>query len=129
MSDEIINTTGIRNLHYVLGWGNGKPASHSCNEWVKNFILFNLSVGDSCVVAEGKAGSSYAAWSKKNMTQLFRKWYIDDEIDSIQIEVIRKLRSSEVVAKTTSQILALTIDELLTNEDWQMPSDFDITFV
>lgn len=125
MSNNIQSTSGIDDLNYVVGWGNGKPASHTCQKWVKDFIIYHLTVGDNCTVGEGKAGGNYAAWSKKNMNQLFKKWYPDSEVDSIQIEIINKIRSSRLLAETTAQILAITIEELLdANGEWNMPDDF-----
>ena len=125
MANSIEKETGIDGLHYVVGWGRGQPDSFTCQKWVKDFIIYNLSLADACVVGEAKAGGNYAAWSRKNMAQLFRKWYKDDEVDSVQIEIINKLRNSDLIASTTAQILAVTMNELLDiDSQWQIPPDF-----
>jgi len=130
MSNKIIEDTGIDELHYVVGWGRGKPDSFTCQKWVKDFIIYHLSLGDKCVVGEGQSGGNYAAWSRKNMAQLFRKWYEDVEVDSIQLEVINKLRNTKLLAEATAQILSLTIEELIdANSQWRMPSGFKIVKV
>jgi hypothetical protein len=130
MSNDVQEQTGIDNLNYIIGWGRGKPDSLTCQKWIKDFIIYHLSVGDNSVVGEGRAGGNYAAWSKKNMAQLFRKWYPDDEVDTIQIEIINKLRNTKLLAETTAQILALTIEELLdANSEWAMPHGFKIVKV
>lgn len=127
MSDEIQDITGINDLHYVIGWGRGKPPSYTCQAWVKNFLAWSLSTTDNCTVAEGRAEGKYAAWSRKNMSQLFRKWYPDSEVDTLQIEIVRKIRNSPIVAETTAQILSIAIEEMLDETAlWEQPSDFHI---
>jgi hypothetical protein len=127
MSNNIQSTSGIDDLNYVVGWGSGKPPSHTCQKWIKDFVIYHLSIGDNCTVGEGKAGGNYAAWSRKNMTQLFRKWYPDSEVDSLQIEIINKLRNTKLLAETTAQIMAITFEEMLaTDSQWALPSNYII---
>jgi len=130
MSNKITETTGIDNLHYVIGWGRGKPASFTCQQWVKNFLIYNLATGDNCTVAEGRSEGNYAAWSRKNMAQLFRKWYPDSEVDSVQIEIINKIRNNRTIAETTAQIMAITFEEMMAQDAaWELPSGFRIVKV
>jgi hypothetical protein len=130
MSDSIQEKTGIKYLNYIVGWGNGHPHSHTCQKWIKNFIIYTLSLGDNCIVGEGKAGGNYAGWTRNNMTQLFRKWYLDDEVDAVQIEISRTIRDTKSTAKTTAQLMAITMEELITlNESWTLPDGFKINKV
>lgn len=120
MGNFIQKNTGIDDLNYVVGWGKGEPPSPTCQKWVKNFIIYNLS--DTCTVGEGKAGGNYAAWSKNNMTQLFRKYYHDKEVDSMQIEIVYDIRRSVAQAELTSSNLAETMNALLTQDAAWKPS-------
>lgn len=130
MSNNILDLVGMSDLHYVVGWGRGNPASFTCQKWIKDFIIYHLSLGDSCTVGEGMSGGNYAGWSRKNMTQLFRKWYPNDDVDSVQLEIINRLRNTKLLAETTAQVIAITMEELLAaNSQWMMPSDFRIVKV
>lgn len=127
MSDQIQDITGINDLNYVIGWGRGKPPSYTCQSWIKNCLAWSLSAADNCTVAEGRAEGRYAAWSRKNMAQLFRKWYPDPDVDALQIEIARKIRNTHMIAETTAQILSIAIEEMLgETESWELPSDFHI---
>ncbi len=126
MSNSIREQSQIPNLNYVVGFGRGNPNSFTCQKWIKDFIVYHLATGDNCKVGEGKAGGNYAAWRKNNMTQLFRKWYPDSEVDSIQLEIINELRQQRQTAKITAQIIAITMSELLECNKWEMPNDFRI---
>lgn len=128
MGNDIQKKTGISNLNYVIGWGNGvSDHSHTCSKWIKDFICYHLSSSDNCAVGEGKGGGNYAGRSKKNMVQLFRKWYPNDEVDSIQIEIVNNIRNSKLLAKTTAQIITITIEKLLNQKiPWKLPANFKI---
>jgi hypothetical protein len=130
MRDNVQEETGIDKLNYVLGWGNGEPNSRTCQKWIKKFIAYELSINDNCVVGEGIADGKYAGWTRNNMVQLFRKWYPDEEVDSIQIEIINKIRSSILLALTTTQILAITMNNLVNQESsWETPNHFRVPMV
>jgi hypothetical protein len=127
MSNNVRIHTGISDLNYVIGYGRGMIPSFTCQKWIKDFVLYHLAIGDNCHVAEGKAGGKYAGYEKNNMNQLFRKWYFDEEVDSLQLEIVHSLRSKKQEAEATAQIISITIDELLMHTDeWTLPSDFRI---
>ncbi len=121
-SNDVRRRSGYNDL--IVGWGNGTPSSHTCQRWVKDFIVYNLGVADNCNIAEGKAGGNYAAWNRKNMSQLFRKHYSDNEVDSIQIEIVNDIRNTPVKAKVTGQVMAICFKDLLENFSWDMPRSY-----
>ncbi len=130
VSNDIEKRTGLDNLQYIVGWGRGKPDSLTCQKWIKDYIIYNLAIGDNCTVAEGKAGGNYAAWARNNMAQLFRKWYPDEEVDTIQIEIINKIRNTRLLAETTAQIMGITIEGMLEEDGkWEIPYNFKTTKV
>jgi hypothetical protein len=128
-SNEIRSKNQISDLNYVIGYGNGHPVSYTCQKWVKDFLVYHLTIADNCTVAVGKSGGNYAAWSKRNMAQLFRKHYKDDEVDTIQIEVVNEIRNTAKKAKTTAQIMSMCFNEILNKESWEMPKNFIIKSV
>jgi hypothetical protein len=127
MADDIKNKTGLPDLNYVIGWGNGKPNSYSCQKWIKDFLIYNLATDDDCIVGEGKAGGNYAGWNKNNMNQLFSQWYPDDEVDSVQIEIAKSKRNSNMTSLLTAQTMALVMEGLLDNDSsWRMAVNYRI---
>lgn len=123
-SNEVRKKAGKRDLNYIIGWGNGTPPSYTCQRWVKNFLIYHLSVADNCSVAEGKSGGNYAAWSYKNMAQLFRKRYEDENVDSVQVEVVNEIRNTPAKAKVTGQVMGMCFKDLLENDSWEMPRSY-----
>lgn len=98
-------------MDIVVGFGDGNPPSHSMDLWRKDFFISKLNtLGINTY--EGKSGGNMSGWSKNNMNQLFRKWYIDTNIQSLQIEVTHELRSDTTMALVTSDYLATCMLEL-----------------
>lgn len=130
MSNDVQKRTGIDELNFVIGWGNGNPSSHTCQKWVKDFLIYHLSLTDNSVVGEGKAGGNYAGRAKNNMVQLFRKWYLDKEVDAVQIEIVNKIRNTKMLADATAQIMSIVMEELLDQDDsWHLPRGIKIVQV
>jgi hypothetical protein len=127
MSNNIQISSGIDDLQYVIGWGSGNPPSYTCQRWVKDFIIYSLAMADNCSTAEGKSGGDYAAWGKKNMSQLFRKWYPDTEVDSVQIEIINKIRNNNIQAEATAEVMSIIMEDMLEQTaKWSIPSNFKV---
>lgn len=127
MSNDVQKRTGIDDLNFVVGWGNGNPHSHTCQKWVKDFLIYNLSLVDKSTVGEGKIGGNYSARAKNNMTQFFRKHDYDEEVDAVQIEVVNKLRKTKTAAEATAQVMGIVMNELIEQgESWRLPHGFKI---
>ena len=99
-------------MDVVIGFGDGDPPSFSMDIWRKDFFVSKLNVlGINAY--EGKAGGNMSGWSRNNMNQLFRKWYLDSNVQSLQIEVTHELRSDVTMALITSDYLATCMLELI----------------
>jgi hypothetical protein len=96
----------------VIGYGAGDPPSHSCDLWRKNALIHILSE-QGFEVFQGKAGGQFSGWAKTNLNQLYRKWYMDPAVQSIQIEVSRDWRTDEDDAISTAEALTEAIEDLL----------------
>ena len=101
------------NLDIVIGYGAGSPSSYSCDLWRKNAFIDMLR---SCgiIAYQGDKGSSMSGWSKNNMNQLFRKWYPDNQVQSMQLEIIQDLRKDEDSAMLIAEYLAMQMQDMLT---------------
>lgn len=126
VGSNVRKTSKIDNLNYILGCGNGIPPSPTCQKWVKNFIIRELAHLDNCVVAEGKAGGNYSGWARNNMNQLFRKHHKDNEVDSLQIEIIYDVRDTKAKATVTGQVMAFCFEKLLKSDHYDIPKDYMI---
>jgi hypothetical protein len=110
-------------LDMIVGFGNGTPASLTCSTWMKNCFIDRAQI--NCFnTYQGKAGGDYAGWSRKNMNQLFRKWYMDPQVHSMQLELAYGLRKTRADSKFTGEKLALTVEEFMQTAKWDEPLAF-----
>ena len=96
-------------LDAVIGYGAGSPNSFSCEPWRKDLFLHLLNASGMNVY-EGSKGGVMSGWARSNMNQLFRKWYPDSQVNSLQIEIVRDLREGLAVASITSEYIANAIE-------------------
>jgi len=123
MSNLVKKQSGIKNLDMIIGYGAG--GSSSCPAWKRKAFLYVLHKS-GFFPCKGKAGGRFAGAGKNNLNQLYRKWYNDKTVDSMQIEIIRELRQDVQMAKETAQDLAGIIDEYLTFLDADgLPKSYD----
>lgn len=100
-------------LDVVVGYGAGTPNSFSCELKYKDLLchMFNEQLG--ITTYEGRKGGVMSGWGRNNMNQLFRKWYFDSAVQSMQLEIIYELRNSKDLAALTAEYLATTVKEML----------------
>lgn len=122
----LYNIHGMSNKHrskindkidMVIGYGEGKPSSHTMDIWRKDFFMHRLlSFGINAY--EGKSGGAFSGWSKSNMNQLFRKWNFDNSIQSLQLEIAHELRSDKAMCMLFGDYLATCINDLIGATDF-----------
>ncbi len=95
----------------VVGHGNGKPNSQSCNTIIKDAFNYSL-MRHGFNVCYGEIGGQYSGWSRNNLNQLYRKWYPDTDVNSLQLEIHRELRDTDQIAITTAERLVVVIEDL-----------------
>lgn len=113
-SNSVRRFANDENLDMILGFGEGHPPSYSCDMKVKNAFLHYLEE-ERFEVYEGK--STYAGRSKNNLNQLFRKWYRDNDVNSLQLEIVRDLRVPQQNANDTIGGLMGALDSLMLFDD------------
>lgn len=100
---------GDPELDIVLGFGAGSPPSYSCEPWRKNTLAANLT--DLGLTAyEGRAGGPMSGRARSNMNQLFRLWYNDPRVESVQMEIIFDLRL-HVALDSTAEKICLALED------------------
>lgn len=97
-------------MDIVLGYGAGVPSSITFDLWKKNFLVSKLE-DLGFTTYEASQGSAMSGWSRNNMNQLFRKWYPDSNVHSIQIEIVHELRESNRLAERTAGYVSEAILE------------------
>lgn len=90
-SDAVRLDADDHDLDIVLGYGEGVPPSYSCREKFRKAFAYHL-LNEGFGVYEGAAGGKYSGRARNNLNQLFVRWYPDDYVDSIQMEIVRELR-------------------------------------
>lgn len=114
MSNEVKKIA--KNLDIVVGYGAGKPPSYSCDPRLKDAFIYLLE--ESGLGAyEGAGGGQYAGRAKNNLNQLFRRWYPQQRIQSLQVEIVGELRADLEVSKVTAQVLAECMNDFLDYDD------------
>ena len=99
-------------MDMVVGYGEGYPQSLSCDLWKKNMFI-HLMEGLGVRVYEGSSGGKFSGWGKNNMNQLFRKWYFEPKVQSMQIEIVHELRSEESIASETAYCITKVIEKII----------------
>ena len=110
-------------LDLVIGFGEGDPPSLSMDIWRKNFMMSRL-IGFGINAYEGKSGGKFSGWAKSNMNQLFRKWYPEPKVQSIQIELTHEIRSTEAKCLLTAVDLAIAIEDLISTASFSSMATF-----
>lgn len=113
-SDEVRNKAKDDGLDLIVGYGEGKYPSYSCDLKIKNHFL-NFLEQNSFGVYEGK--KSYRGHNRNNLNQLFRHWYPKRNVHSMQIHIVEELRSDSELLEITIEGIISAIDELILLDD------------
>jgi hypothetical protein len=125
MANKHRQLCGDSSLDFVIGYGAGKPDSFSCEPWKKDLFV-NMLQTRGYTAYEGKKGGPMSGWARSNLNQLFRKWYPDHRIQTMQIEIIHELRADKTTAQLLGEDLAMAMLGLLTSTSWSAPGDMKI---
>jgi hypothetical protein len=96
----------------IVGYGAGKPDSFSMDAWRKDAFV-HLLEEQGLETFQGKPGGRFSGWAKSNLNQLFRKWYYDPNVQSIQLEISRDWRTDKQDAKSTAETLSRVVEDFL----------------
>lgn len=113
-SDDIRSEAKDPDLDLIIGFGEGRPASYTCRIKIKDAFMYYLTK-ENFGVYEGKAKGKFAGRSKNNLNQLFTEWYPDDNVNSIQVEIVRELRCG--YPEITIDGLIAVLDSMMVFDD------------
>lgn len=99
------------NLGVVVGYGDGTPSRFTCELWHKNLLLRQLNDG-GLVSLQGGRGGPMSGWSISNMNQYFRHWERDDDVQSMQMEIVYDLRRDRAIAEITAHYISMALKSL-----------------
>lgn len=110
--DQIRNGLDDEMLDIIVGYGAGNPPFYSCRTRTKNAFVRCLQ-DEGFGVYEGAAGGLYAGRAKNNLNQLFVRWYADNAVESMQIEIVRELREDREMLSLTAEGLMTALDSFM----------------
>jgi hypothetical protein len=110
--DQIRHGLDDEMLDIVVGYGAGNPPFYSCRTRTKNAFVRCLQ-DEGFGVYEGAAGGLYAGRAKNNLNQLFVRWYADNAVESMQIEIVRELREDREMLSLTAEGLMTALDSFM----------------
>lgn len=111
-------------LDLIIGYGAGIRPSFSCDPRAKDALVY-LCENNGLTAYEGRIGGKFSGRSKNNLNQLFRRWYPNKRIQSMQIEVVKDLRLDRETTRLTGEMLAPCFSDLL-EFDGELLNEIDI---
>jgi hypothetical protein len=120
--DQVRYSADDEMLDIVLGYGAGNPPSYSCKLRTKNALIRCLQE-EGFGVYEGAAGGRYAGKSKNNLNQLFVRWHPDNMVESVQLEVVKELRSDREMIGLTADGIIAALDSFMLLEESEPVED------
>lgn len=103
-------------LDIIVGFGAGNPPVHSCEPRMKDAFIHYLEKA-GVRAYEGKPGGQYSGRVKTNLNQLYRRWYPNTNVHSMQIEIVKELREDRDISELTALTLADCVDSLIYLDD------------
>jgi hypothetical protein len=101
------------NVDIILGYGNGKPPSHTCSPWRKDAFTHLLN-DCGLLTYQAKAKGRYSARSKSNLTQLFRQMNTPfSAVQAFQLEIVLDMRKYMDIAELTADMISMAVNDLL----------------
>lgn len=115
-TDAVRNEAQDQDLDLIVGYGDGFSPSYSCKPRFKDAFVYHLQ-NEGFGVYEGSAGGKYAGRGKNNLNQLFARWYPDDYVNSIQLEIVRELRCDLDFVDLTISGIVSAIESMMIFDD------------
>lgn len=112
-----------KQMDAVIGYGRGSPNSFTCELWKKD-LLCHLLNESGINTLEGRSGGLMSGWAKSNMNQLFRKWYYEPNVQSMQIEIVHELRSCPDISAITAEFIAIAMKNMLTIQSFNSTKSY-----
>lgn len=113
-SNNVRRVAKDNGLDIIVGYGSGEPSVYSCKIKIKDALVYYLE-NEGFGVYEGKAGGKYSGSSYLNLTQLFKQWYVHNNVHSFEVHIVKEHRTTFFTE--TCHCLASVIENLLDVDD------------
>lgn len=127
LGDHIYSTINDPLLGMILGYGyhRDKP-SFSCEDWIARQFCYHFSKNLTFSTYLGHY--HYQGWTSHSLNQYFRLFDYDHRVQSMQLFITKKLRSSEKKSQETGEDIALAAHYIANNNVgyWITPYDFNV---
>jgi hypothetical protein len=120
VSNNIRQTEFTKNLDMIIGYGLGKPNSLTCYEGIINKFIYEMK-NDKIVCFVGGAGGRYSGYDFKNMNQYWRKYDLEESIQSFQLEIIKELREDKLISELTGVCIANSLKNSIEYPNFKLP--------
>jgi hypothetical protein len=115
-SDSVRAEADDQDLDMIIGYGDGTPPSYSCEPRFKDAFAYHLR-NEGFGVYEGARGGRYAGRARNNLNQLFVRWYPDEYVNSLQMEIVRDLRCDAGLLDLTISGIVSAMDSMMIFDD------------
>ena len=114
-------------LDMLLGCGSNAPSRQSCRTGTKNMLTRFLQ-DEGFSVYECMEGSRFSGRSKNNLNQLFKRWFKDPSVESVQLTIDRDLISDEEMISMTVDGLVAAFNAFLADsgEEADLPEEVEV---
>jgi len=123
--DQVRTKADDEMLDVIVGYGAGNPSSYSCRIKTKNLMIHCLQE-EGFGVYEGAPGGQYAGRAKNNLNQFFTRWMPDQNIESMQLEIVKEMRSDEEMVELTSEGLVTALDAFMLDIDKEFDREIKV---
>lgn len=121
IEDHVRKKTHDNNLDLIIGYGAGngydKKHSYSCDINMKNAFVHHL-LQRNFHAYQGASNGLYSGRDRNSLNQLYRSgYYFDSTVHSMEIRIIKELRSDDEIATITAIELADCMEEITLFDD------------
>jgi hypothetical protein len=106
-------------LDVVLGYGGSNidsRSSYSCDHFREQSLAYLLQK-NGLITNHSKKDGDYAANTKNNLNQYWRKWKFNACVQSIQIEIVKEKRKTNKISRRTADTLSIVIEDHIDFQD------------
>jgi hypothetical protein len=97
-------------IDLLVGYGaSSEPQTHTCPIWFKDLFIY---LAESAGMQTYLATTDYAGKRKRNLNQIWKRWYPDGNVYSLQVEIVQSARRSKDEAQIYAEFLGEVISKL-----------------
>jgi len=109
-------------VDFIVGYGEGTHGismgafqttpSYSCRKEMKDVFITSL-IKARFIAYQGAGNGNYSSRHRNHLNQLFRRWYINYNVHSMQVNIVDELREDKDMAMLTGIELASAMFDVI----------------